>query len=873
MIRRMKKRNIIDKYIRKIQGFFKNLFIFLVYMGRIIRKKWRKAKRSKNFWLLLLSLGIFFAGIIVVLIFSIKIPDFHGFEDRKVVNSTKIYDRTGEILLYDIHQDVRRTDIPFADMGSNIKNATVAIEDSEFYNHKGIRITSIIRAGLANVLHLGKTQGGSTITQQLVKNTLLTQDKTLSRKIKEWVLAIKIERTLPKEKILELYLNEAPYGGNVYGIEEAAKTYFGKKAHELSLAEAAYIAAIPQSPTYLSPFGKHMDKLEERKNLVLSRMLDVKFISKEEYDAAKNEAVIFLPRATSGIKAPHFVFFIKDYLEEKYGSEVVEKGGLKVITTLDYNLQEKGEQIVKDGALKNEKDWAGKNASLVAIDPKTGQILTMIGSRDYFDTTIDGNFNVATASRQPGSSFKPFIYATAFNKGFTPATVLFDLPTEFQTTCNASGRALPGHSQSECYMPQNYDGKNRGPMSLRDALAQSINVPAVKLFYLVGVKNAINTAEKMGISTLTDPSRYGLTLVIGGGEVTLLDMTSAYGVFANGGIKNPYTGILKIEDISGKVIEEFTPKEEEVLPKNTALIISDILSDNVARAPTFTLNSPLLIPGRDVAAKTGTTNSNKDAWTIGYSPTVVVGVWAGNNDNKPMKKGGSAVAGPIWNKFMTEALKSFADEKFEQPDLSMDPEKVKPVLRGFWQGNENFFVDNISGKLAGEFTPAETKQEKVITSVHTILHWVDRDDITGPPPVNPASDPQYYHWEIPVQNWWAQNQSKYAITSSSEKPGLTDDIHTSFSQPVVTIQEPNSVKNYSSNEKIQLRISNSGRFPLEKIDIYINDVFLGTSKPPFNFSFIPADLDNLREENEIKIISYDSAYNRAETTSTFKVIQ
>jgi membrane peptidoglycan carboxypeptidase len=356
-------------------------------------------------------------GIVVVFLSTLKIPDFHSFEDRKIVNSTQIYDRTGQILLYDIHQDVRRSDIVFDQMGTNIKNATVAIEDSEFYNHKGVRVTSTIRAVVSNLFHIGIGGGGSTITQQLVKNTLLTQKKSYIRKIKEWVLAIKIDRSMPKEKILEAYLNENPYGGNIYGIEEAAKTYFNKNAIDLTLAEAAYLAAIPQSPTTLSPYGKNKNKLETRKNLVLQRMLDLKFITKEQYDSAKNKTVAFVPQAIAGIRAPHFVFFIKDYLEQKYGVDVVEKGGLKVTTTLDADLQAKAEQIVKEGALKNEKDWNGKNAGLVSIDPKTGQILVMVGSRDYFDKEIDGNYNVATALRQPGSSFKPFIYATAFNKG------------------------------------------------------------------------------------------------------------------------------------------------------------------------------------------------------------------------------------------------------------------------------------------------------------------------------------------------------------------------------------------------------------------------------------------------------------------------
>jgi penicillin-binding protein 1C len=839
----------------------------------MFRRVHKNKKLLKNLVVFCAGTLILVIGIGIIFISSIKIPDFSSFEDRKSVNSTKIYDRTGEVLLYDIHQDVKRTNIAFEDMGANIKNATVAVEDSEFYNHSGVRITSTIRAILSNIFHIGIGGGGSTITQQLIKNTLLTQEKSYTRKIKEWVLAIKIEKSMSKEKILELYLNEAPYGGTIYGVEEASRTFFNKKTHELTLAEASYIAAIPQSPSLLSPYGKNKAKLDERKNLVLFRMKELGFITDEEYIKAKNEIVNFIPKATEGIKAPHFVFFIKDYLEEKYGSEMVEKGGLKVTTTLNYELQAKGEEIAKSGALQNEKDWNGKNAGLVAIDPKTGQILTMIGSRDYFDKEIDGNYNIATASRQPGSSFKPFIYATAFNKGFTPDTVLFDLPTEFQTTCNAYGKALSGHNQADCYMPDDYDGKFRGPMKLRDALGQSINIPAVKLFYLVGLKDALNVAENMGISTLADPGRYGLTLVIGGGEVTLLDITSAYGVFANDGIRTPYTGILKVEDMNGKVLEEFIPNEREVLPKNSALTISDILADNIARTPTFGANSVLLIPGKNVAVKTGTTNNNKDAWTIGYTPSVAVGVWAGNNDNKPMKKGGSAVAGPIWNKFMIEALKILPDEKFEKPNLEVDKEKTKPVFRGFWQGNENFFIDKISGKLATEFTPKETQEEKVITEVHSILQWVDKKDILGAPPSAPENDSQYNHWEIPVQNWWAQNKSKYHITTWNEKPTTVDDTHTGSSGPIVTILEPNTIKTYSQDEKIQLKISNSGRFPLQKIDIFINNVYLGTSQSPFGFSFVPKELDSLKEENEVKIISYDTVYNRAEVSSVFKVRQ
>lgn len=841
-------------------------------MIEVMRKNHIKNKKLKNTLLLGAGLFVLLTGIIIIFLSSLNIPDFHSFEDRKIENSTQIYDRTGEILLYDIHQDVKRTNIPFEQMGSNIKNATIAIEDSEFYTHSGVKITSTVRAILSNILGFGIGGGGSTITQQLVKNTLLTTNRSYVRKIKEWVLAVKIDNSMPKDKILEAYLNEIPYGGNIYGIETASKTYFNKNAAALTLAEAAYLASIPQSPTVLSPYGKNKSKLETRKNLVLSRMLQLKFITKEEYDKAKNEVVVFVPRAVTGIKAPHFVFWIKDYLEQKYGTDVVENGGLRVTTTIDSDLQAKGEEIVKEGALQNEKDWNGSNAGLVAIDPKTGQILTMVGSRDYFDKAIDGNFNIATATRQPGSSFKPFIYATAFNKGFTTDTVLFDLPTEFQSTCDAYGKALPGHSQQNCYKPNNYDGKFRGPINLRNALAQSINVIAVKLFYLAGLSDSLKTAENMGISTLKNINQYGLTLVIGGGEVSLLDMTSAYGIFANDGIKNPYTGILKVEDVNGKVLEEFQPKIQQILPKNTALTISDILSDEEARIPTFGTHSVLYIPNKDVAVKTGTTNNNKDAWTIGYSPSIVVGVWAGNNDNKPMKKGGAAVAGPIWNKFITEALKIVPAESFEKPDLETDPATIKPVLRGYWQGNENFFIDKISGLLATPNTPKETLQEKVITDVHSILYWVNRNDILGEAPMGGGdNNSQFNHWEIPIQNWWAQNSGKYHITTWGEKPTASDNVHIISSKPIVSILEPNNITTYSLNQKINLKILSSGSYPLQKIDIFINGIYIETKQYPFNFSFTPQDIENLQDYNELKIISYDTVYNSSETILIFKV--
>lgn len=838
---------------------------------RVFGRKKTNKHYFRNLFLFISGGAVLLLAFIIIYLATLKIPDFSSFEERKIASSTKIYDRTGEVLLFDIHQDIRRTIVPFDKISDNVKKATIAIEDAEFYKHNGIRPLSILRAVLANITGVGKTQGGSTITQQLVKNTLLTQSKTYTRKIKEWILAIKIERVFSKDEILGFYLNEAPYGGTVYGVEEASKTYFNKSASDLTLAEAAYLAAIPQSPSVLSPYGKNRGRLDERKNLVLSRMKELGIIDNSEYEQAVNENVVFQPIANSGIKAPHFVFFIRDYLEEKYGPDVVENGGLKVITTLNADLQQKAETIVKEGALKNEKDWGGSNASLVAIDPKTGQILTMVGSRDYFDKQIDGAFNVALADRQPGSSFKPFIYATAFKKGFTPDTVLFDLPTEFNVGCSVYGKALPGRNQKDCYSPDNYDNAFRGPMTLRNALAQSINIPAIKLFYLAGTNDSMNTAEDMGITTLKDRSRYGLTLVVGGGEAKLLEMTSAYGVFANDGIKNPYTGILRVEDNNGEVLEEFKQQENEVLPKNVALTVSDVLSDNEARIPTFGANSPLRIPGYDVAAKTGTTNNNKDAWTIGYSPTIVTGVWAGNNDNKPMKKGGSALAGPIWNKFMQEALKVMPVEQFEKPDLSQDIKNTKPALRGVWQGGESYFIDKISGKLATDLTPKETLEEKTITNVKSILYWVDKDNVTGPAPTNPEDSAQYEHWNIPIQDWWEKNKYKYVINDGSTKPSSYDDIHTEYNKPTVSILEPNTEAVYTKDSVINLTVQASGKFPITKMDVFLNGVYLDTISSPLSYQLNLSNVGSIRDENELKVVVYDNVYNKTESNLIFKV--
>ena len=720
------------------------------------RKRFRAHINSffRNILLLGFVGGFFLAGALLLWASTLKIPDLDSLYQRKVAQSTKIYDRTGEILLFNVHEDIRRTIVPLSDISRNIENATIAIEDVEFYEHRGIKPQAILRALFVNIGELNFSQGGSTITQQVVKNSILTKEKKLSRKLKEWVLAIKVEQQLTKEQILELYLNETPYGGSVYGVEEASKTFFGKSSSDVTLAEAAFLAALPKAPTFYSPYGNNRDELERRKNLVLERMFNNGFISRGEYEFAQKEQIEFQGQAVLGIRAPHFVMFIREYLSRTYGDRAIEERGFRVITTLDYELQEKGEEIVARFVETNVENFNASNAGLVAVDPKTGQILVMVGSRNYFDEEIDGNFNITLAERQPGSAFKPFVYATALFKGYTTETVVFDTQTQFSTLCDFDDLE---NENTECYVPVNYDNIFRGPVTFREALAQSINVPSVKVLYLAGIQDSLKTARSMGITTLTDAGRYGLTLVLGGGEVTLLDMTSAYGVFANEGKRNPYVGILRIEDSDGAVVEEFLHNPIKVISEEVALRISDILSDNKARTPAFGSRSDLYFSGYDVAVKTGTTNDSRDAWIIGYSPTIAVGAWAGNNDNSPMeKKVAGFIIAPLWNAFMQEILVKVPNERFRSAPQEYN-ENIKPVLRGVWEGGDLYFIDDRTGSPATENTPMENMKEIIVKNVHSILYWVDKNDPRGDKPDSPEDSSQFNAWEYGVFEWKKTN--------------------------------------------------------------------------------------------------------------------
>ncbi|MES2087942.1 MAG: PBP1A family penicillin-binding protein [Patescibacteria group bacterium] len=835
------------------------------------RKKIKLRKHHvKEIILASLVFGLFVGGGLFFWVSTFKIPDLSSFNERKVSESTKIYDRTGEVLLYDLNQGIKRSVVPDSEISLNIKNATVAIEDSEFYEHNGIKPLSFLRAVWVNLKDGKLSQGGSTITQQVVKNSLLTTEKTISRKLKEWVLAVKLERVLSKTEILDIYLNEVPYGGTVYGIEEASETYFGKKAADLSIAEAAYLASLPNAPTFYSPYGNNTQRLEDRKNLVLSKMLEKNFINEDEYAKAKLEKVTWKEQESIGIKAPHFVMYVRQYLEETYGRDMVEQGGLKVITTLDYNLEKTAEELAKKYALENKKKFNAENLSLVAIDPKTGQILTMVGSRDYFDKDIDGNFNVALAHRQPGSSFKPIVYSEAFNKGYTPDTAVFDIPTEFDTECNPDGTPILAGNEDKCYMPVNFDGKYLGPISFRDALAQSRNIPAIQVLYLAGLKDSLHLAKDMGIESLTNVGQYGLTLVLGGGEVSLLDMTSAYSVFADNGTRNPYASILKVEDKSGTVLEEFEPHPVQVLPEQTALLMNDVLSDNAARAPEFGEHSALYIESRPVAVKTGTTNDYKDAWILGYTPNLVIGAWAGNNNNSPMeKKIAGFIVAPFWNAVTQAALKNYPVETFKKP-APIDKTTLKPALAGFWQGNQSYFVNKPTGELATEFTPPEMKEERVVKNLHSILYWVDKNNPTGPAPTNPGDDPQFKSWEYAVQKWGAENG--FQNENSSVIPLGSDSMHAPGLAPQIYVSSPSAGVSYPKNQPIAVSVNILGRFPISKVDYFINGNFVGSAaRAPWSFVFTPSSIENLKPENELRVVAYDTELNRGETKITFSV--
>ncbi len=690
--------------------------------------------RKRRRWLLYIFIAFLAIAIFCVIEFIQiinNLPHPEKITSFQPTQSTKIYDRTGTVLLYEIHGDQNRTLVDANTLPPYVKQATLAVEDQQFYQHSALDWKSLIRSLITDVIHGQFIQGGSTITQQLVKNVFLSPEKTITRKIKELVLAYWIEQEYSKDQILNFYINQINYGSNSYGIQSASTRFFGKNAVDLTIAQSATLAALIQAPSYYSPWGSHVSDLMDRKNFVLEQMSKLGFITDQELQEALHEKITFLPENIGVIKAPHFSMMVRDYLINTYGQDVVDHGGLKVITTLDWNTQQLAEKAITEGVQRDTQLYGGKNGALVAEDPTTGQILALVGSADYFNTAIDGNFNVATQGlRQPGSSFKPFVYLTAFEKGYTPDTILFNVETNFNTTGN------PKYD----YTPQNFEGTFTGPMSLKEALAQSVNVPAVKLLYLVGIQNAIATAQKFGITTLTDPSRYGLSLVLGGGEVTLAQMVQAYSAFAQDGTLHPQSFILHIEDSTGKTYENYTDHPQKVIDPQYVRMLNQILSSADLRQPLFQASLALTkFDGYQVALKTGTTNDYRDAWTIGYTPFITVGVWAGNSDNTPMKQQGSSLlaALPMWSAFMKSIINTYPPASFPSPN---PVSSSIPMLNG-----QDIFYAGADGKSCPQ--------------IHTILYYINKNNpqqqLPFPPP--PSSDPQFNNWEQPVLNWARQN--------------------------------------------------------------------------------------------------------------------
>lgn len=675
----------------------------------IIRHKKRAALVIRE--IISITLNVFVMLFVIVLGLAVyaffNTPPASELESRRAPQTSVIYDRTGTHILYEMHGEENRKILAHDQIPGVMRAATIAAEDDAFYRHHGIDSLSLLRALKNNMQSDEIKQGGSTITQQLARNVFLSREKTFRRKFIEMVLALKIELAYSKDRILDMYLNQIPYGANAYGVEAAAETFFRKKAADLTLDEAAFLAALPKATDYYSPYGDNADRLIRRQKGILKRIGDLGLENSEKVpEALKADTLARVFPRTDPVDAPHFVFYVKQKLEETYGQKETEEGGLRVFTTLDYDKQKLAEKIVSERAAYNLPHYGASNSALVAIDPKNGQILAMVGSLDFFNTGADGEVNVTTRPRQPGSSFKPFVYAKAFEMGYQPETLIADAPTNFGP--DGSGRN---------YVPRNYDGKYHGVLTMRQALEMSLNIPAVKTLKLVGIDNAIEMAHRLGITTLNDRARYGLSLVIGGGEVTLLDETSGFSVFANDGRRNPADPFLKIANADGKVIYTNQPKNMPVLDPEVARKINSVLSDNDARVPIFGPNNLLHIDGKTVAAKTGTTQEWRDAWTVGYTPNIAVGVWVGNNNNRPMKGGadGSFVAAPIWNKFMSQIIDQYPDESFiAYTRAAKYPKSIDPV-----KSFKITYYKKSSGKKISEEKAKKMNPDKVEARIET----------------------------------------------------------------------------------------------------------------------------------------------------------
>jgi membrane peptidoglycan carboxypeptidase len=794
--------------------------------------------------------GAGFIGFtIFVLIISRDLPDINQVGVNNV-QSTKIFDRTGTHLLYEVYQDKRRTLLDLKDISPQVVHATIAVEDKHFYDHKGIRILSIIRGSFYKLIGRDAgSGGGSTITQQYLKLAVIGDDrssfiKIFYRKIKEIILAIRMEQKYSKDQILALYLNEIPYGFTNYGIQSAAQSYYGKNAKDLTIAQAATLAAIPNRP---NTYVKNPDALKNRRNVILNLMAEQGYITNEERDQAKSENSDLDIKA--GIfDAPHFVMYVREQLYNQYGKNIVGTNGFKVITSLDYDKQKMAERIVKEHIDKFAKPYNASTGALVAIDPKTGQILAMVGSPDFNNKENKGEFNVVVdGNLQPGSSFKPFVYLAAFEKGYTPDTVLYDVRTQFDATFN----------------PGNGNGKEMGLITMRKALQGSLNIPAVKTMYLVGYEDTIKFAERFGYTGLTGD--YGLSMVIGGAELNMLEHANGYATLANNGVYNAPASILKIESDKGETLYEWKQDSKEVIKPELVATLDSVLTDNNARAFVFGSKNYLTLPGRPVAAKTGTTQKAYDAWTLGYTPSLAVGVWVGNPVRLPMKKGGEGLAGPIWNQFMREALASTTVENFPAPPPNT---ATKPVLRGS-DGGIKLKINSLTGRIATSSTPSELIVEQTFLPPHDILYYVKRNDPRGDPPTNPADDPQFQRWEDGLQKWVKAKTDKGEQVILSEPPTEYDNGYSSELAPAISIVSPTPGQTIVDRNMKFVANATSPR-GVSQVKFFIDGQYIGMSTAaPFELNYYAETLS--RGVHTLKVVAMDDQGNWKQEETSFSL--
>ncbi len=795
-------------------------------------KRWIGRILGSINWAKLVFFGLVGGTILVVGLFwwfSRDLPDPNEIQ-RKKGFSTQILDRKDETVLFDVYDEENRLFTPLNDIPQALRQGTIAVEDKDFYKHQGFDLLGIVR-GFTRIFTSGRAEGGSTLTQQLVKNVLLTNERSLARKIKELVLAVQIERRFSKDEVLQMYLNEAPYGGTAWGIAAAAEQYFGKKPTELDLTQSIILAGMPQAPSKYSPYGKNPLAYVARASAVARRMREDGYITRDQEKdvVSRLPSVSFRPTGSS-IKAPHFVMYVRDWLNDRFGEEVVSNGGLKVTTSLDWALQDKAQQIVSEEIEKVAAVYHITNGASLIVDAQTGEILSMVGSRGFFDKDHDGQVNVTLSQRQPGSSIKPVTYATAFEKGIWLGKVLADVVTDF-----------PSGDSDKPYAPEDYDGKEHGLVHLRDALGSSLNIPAVKLLAQIGLKDMLSMAARLGISSLEPSSenikRFGLSVTLGGGEVSLLQMTSAYAAFANGGMKIEPVAVLKVEDRDGKALYENKPSaKKRVLDEKVAFLIDSVLSDNKARLISFGPNSLLNIGGRNVAVKTGTTNDQRDNWAVGWTKKVVIGVWVGNNDNSEMKRVASGVSGasPIWRRQMLEALSRFGDPAFDPPagveQVDLDLVSGYPAHDG-WPSYKEWVI---KGSLPSENDPIH----KVVplcpgdpTKLANSVQIQDSNFQKGEFIIVHENDPLTGDnlWQKAIDGWIGkQNDSRYHPPTSV--CGDTNSVG-------IQILEPGNNSRIDSNE-VKIRVSVASDQSIEWVDLYLDgNKEARWEKPPYEQMF------------------------------------